>query len=220
MIDAVTSRLACALLAALLAVGLGACGSEDSEKEGSASSGQASDARSVEKAFLTGMVHHHESAIDMAEIATQKGESPFITELAGDILATQEREIAEMKSIHERLFEAKLEPDPGAHDGLGLSAAEAGMTHDAQTNETLRAADPFDRAFVDEMVPHHEGAVKMSGVVLKSTKDARLRELAEDIVSTQKREIEQMNSFRVKKFGGPVPADAGHGGEHGGGHSG
>lgn len=220
MIDIVTSRLACALLVALLGVGLSACGSDDDENKGSASSGEAKDARAVEKAFLTGMVHHHESAIDMAEIADEKGKAPFITKLAEDITTTQEREIAEMERIYERLLGGKLKPDPAAHDGLGLSAAEAGMTHDAQTNQALRAADPFDRAFVDEMVPHHEGAVKMSGVVLKSTKDAELRKLAEEIVSTQKREIKQMNAFRVKNFGGPVPAGAGHGEGHGGGHAG
>ena len=214
MIDTLMSRLVGALLVALLGVGLSACGSDDNDKE-SASGGGTKEARAVEKAFLTGMVHHHESAIDMAEIAKEKGKAPFITKLAGDIMTTQEQEIAEMKTIYQRLLGGKLKPDPGAHDGLGLSAAEAGMTHDAQTNQALRAADPFDRAFVDEMVPHHEGAVKMSAVVLKTTKDADLRRLADGIVSTQKREIKAMNAFRVKNFGGPVPAGAGHGGEHG-----
>ncbi len=81
----------------------------------------------------------------------------------------------------------------------------------------LRAANPFDRAFVDEMVPHHRGAARMAGVVLKSTKDAPLRKVAEGIVSAQEREISEMNDFRTKKFGGPVPAGAGHGMESEGG---
>ncbi len=217
MIDILMSRLVSALLAGLLAVGLGACGSDGDEKKESASAGGTKRARAVEKAFLTGMVHHHESAIEMAGVAKQKGKAPFVTKLADDIVTTQEREIAEMKMIHQRLLGANLKPDPGAHDGLGLSAAEAGMTHDAQTDRALRAAEPFDRAFVDEMVPHHEGAVKMSAVVLRSTRDAALRRLAQGIISTQKREIQEMNAFRVKSFGGPVPAGGGHGGGHGGG---
>lgn len=218
------SRTACLLLAATLVFGVSACGSDD--KKDSASGGDGKSAQAVEKAFLTGMVHHHGTAIEMAEIAKKQGEDPFITNLAENIITTQKREKAELKTLYERLVGGELKPDPGAHDGLGLSAEEAGMTHNAQTNVKLRAAKPFDRAFVDEMVPHHEGAIKMANVVLKSTKDAGLRKLAEGIISTQEREVKEMNSFRSRKFGGPVPESAGHGAdksmneEHGAGHSG
>ncbi len=128
-----------------------------------------------------------------------------------------------MKKIYERLLKGALKPDPGAHDGLGLSAEEAGMTHTEDTNKMLEAANPFDRAFVDEMVPHHLGAIKMAKIVLESTDDAALKDLANGIVKTQETEVEAMNSFRTKEFGGPVPAGSGSKApdeEHGGGHSG
>ncbi len=204
-------RLLIALFAAVLvAVTAAACGGDDSESG-------AGDVETVEKAFLTGMVHHHGTAIEMAEIAQEKGSAPFITNLGQDIVMTQEAEIEEMNQIYTRLVGGELQPDPGAHDGLGLSAEEAGMTHTAETNEMLRSADPFDRAFVDEMVPHHTGAVKMAEVVLESTEDAELRKLASGFISTQEREIDEMNSFRTEKFGGPVPEEDA---EQGGGHSG
>lgn len=220
-------RLACLLLSATAVGGLVACGSDDDRE----SPGSGVKTGAVDKAFLTGMVSHHHSAIEMAEIANKRAEDPFIKKLADGIMTTQEREIAEMEEIYGRLFDGELKPDPGAHDGLGLTAQEAGMTHSPQTSKMLRSADPFDRAFVDEMVPHHEGAVKMAKVVLRSTKDAALRELAEGIVSTQEREIKEMNDFRTNKFGGPVPEGAAHGKgsgdampkekeKHGAGHSG
>jgi uncharacterized protein (DUF305 family) len=117
-----------------------------------------------------------------------------------------------MKSIHKRLFGSELKPDPRGHDQLGLTAGQAGMTHDENTNRMLQEADPFDRAFVDDMVPHHRGAIAMSNVVLDHTKDRALRDLAEKIVEAQRREIKEMNEFRREKFGGPVPAHAEHGG--------
>jgi len=214
----VPKRLRPLLVALLLTslVGISACGS-DSEDKASGGGG----AKPVEMAFLTSMVHHHETAIEMADIAKKRGQSPFVKGLAGNIVATQENEMEQMRSIYQRLFNAKLEPDPMGHDGLGLTAEEAGMTHSPATNATLLGADPFDRAFVDEMEPHHTGAVKMAEVVLESTEDAELRKLAEGIVSTQEREIEEMNSFREQKYGAPVPSPSGEdGGEHGGGHSG
>jgi len=203
-----------ALLIALLALGLAACGGDDAEESG------AGDTKAMETAFLTGMAHHHGTAIEMSKIAQERGQSPFVKGLAEDIVSTQERELGEMEKIYERLDGGELKPDPMAHDGLGLSAEQAGMTHTPDTNEMLEKANPFDRAFVDEMVPHHTGAVKMAEVILESTKDADLRKLAEGIVATQEREIEEMNAFRTKEYGAPVPEKSGGGEEHGGGHSG
>lgn len=200
-----------ALLVAVLF--LVACG--DDEGADKASGG--AKGTPTEMAFLTGMVHHHETAIEMAEIANQRGQDEFVKGLGENIVTTQKGEIATMRSIHQRLFGSALKPDPAAHDGLGLSAEEAGMTHSPKTNEMLRSAKPFDRAFVDEMVPHHRGAVRMAEKVLEGSKDAELRKLAEGIISAQKREIAEMNSFRKRKFGGPVP-DSKSGDSMSGGH--
>lgn len=213
-----TKRLRPILFALLLAslLGIAACGSDDEESAGSDER-----AKPVEMAFLTSMVHHHETAIEMAEIAEKRGKSPFVKGLAGDIVETQEKEMEQMRSIYQRLFDEQLTPDPMGHDGLGLTAEEAGMTHTPEVNAMLEKADPFDRAFVDEMEPHHTGAVRMAEVVLKSTDDSELRELAEGIISTQEGEIGKMNSFREREYGAPVPSPSGEdGGEHGGGHSG
>ena len=221
-----TSQALIALLTMMFAGALVACGSDDEEKS-SAGAPEAGKTEKIEQAFLTGMVHHHETAIEMSEIAEQRSKDPYIKKLAGQIKATQEREMEDMRMIHKRLLGSELRPDPGGHDGLGLNAQEAGMTHDAGTNQKLAAANPFDRAFVDEMVPHHEGALKMAEVVLAHTKDPELRKLAENIVTTQVAEVKGMNAFRTREFGGPVPKQAGHGGgekpageEHGAGHSG
>lgn len=208
------ARILGLLVVALLAIGLAACGGDDAKESGGTR------AKPVEEAFLTGMMHHHGTAIEMAEIAQERGKSAFVKGLADDIVSTQEREMSEMKKIYKRLSGGELQPDARAHDGLGLSAQEAGMTHSPKTNEMLRSAEPFDRAFVDEMGPHHTGAVRMAKVILKSTKDSDLRKLAQGIVTTQEREINQMNSFRIKEYGAPVPKKGSGGEEHGAGHSG
>lgn len=188
-------------MSAVLAGGvLTACGNDDEESGGKA------EAKPAEKAFLTGMTHHHGTAIEMATIAKERGQSKFVKNLANDIISAQTSELADMKSIYSRLIGGgTLKPDPAAHDGLGLTADEAGMTHTPETNDMLRNANPFDRAFIDEMVPHHTGAVRMAKAVLERTEDAELRKLAEGIVSAQEREIKEMNAFRTKEYGAPVP---------------
>jgi len=208
MVDALTRPklrpLVLALVTLGLAVGPAACGSDDDKDQ---QPGAGKQAEKVEKAFLSGMLHHHESAISMATIARERGKDPYINKLGLAIVTTQEREMDQMDAIYKRLYKSGLKPDPKAHDGLGLSAGEAGMTHSERTNESLRKANPFDRAFVDQMIPHHRGAVRMSQVVLRTSTDKELRKLAEGIIATQTREIDEMNAFRAKKFGSKLPSE-------------
>ncbi|MEJ7718458.1 MAG: DUF305 domain-containing protein [Thermoleophilaceae bacterium] len=192
------TRLALALLAALaLAAGVAACGG-----------GSGAAQPSPEQGFLRSMVPHHTSAVQMAELAATEARTPFVRTLAAEIRASQEREIAQMRQIHQRLFGTALEPDMGGHMALGLSAEQAGMDH-MDGEMMIRGKRPFDRAFVDEMVPHHRGATRMAEAVLARTRDSELRTLAQEIISAQKREIGEMNAFREREYGGPVPMAAG-----------
>src|SRR5688572_10025570 len=51
--------------------------------------------------------------------------------------------------------------------------------------------DP-DAAFVLGMIPHHQGAIDMAGIVLKFGKDHHNHELARQIITAQQREIAEM----------------------------
>ncbi len=172
-----------------------------------------------QRGFLSAMVPHHTSAVDMAKVAQQEAQSDFVKGLANDIVSSQTAEIEQMGSIHERLFKAPLKPDMGGHMALGLSAEEAGMGHMDGAN-MIRGKQPFDRVFVDEMVPHHQGAIRMAEAVKGKTRDPALRQLADDIVTAQRREIREMNDFREREFGGPVPGVPAPMGAVSGGHSG
>lgn len=52
-----------------------------------------------------------------------------------------------------------------------------------------------DRDYLAGMIAHHQGAVDMSEVVLKYGKDPKVRQLAQDVIKAQKKEIEQMESW-------------------------
>lgn len=182
--------------AVLLAAGaLAACGSDDTSSAGSAPNAAGN---GIDRAFVADMIPHHESAVEMARIAERRGQSTFVKELAADITRTQKSEITTMKGIASRLDAAGVEAE-----SLGIAEHEMGMDADVSR---LQTAKPFDRVFIDMMVPHHQGAIRMARVELAKGSNAEAKQLATDIVAAQAREIRAMNAHRTEAFGAPSPA--------------
>ncbi len=52
-----------------------------------------------------------------------------------------------------------------------------------------------DVDFVRGMIPHHQAAVDMAKIVLVHGKDPEILKLAEDVISAQEKEIDQMEAW-------------------------
>ena len=180
------------IIALILATALASCGDDEE------TSPQSSEA---DGAFITAMIPHHESAIEMAKLARERGEHPEIRQLAADIITAQGDEIEILDEIHRRLF-----GEPAgemSHGSMGMSEEEMGMSTDM---EALESARPFDREFIDQMIAHHQGAIQMARVELAEGADDEAKSLADAIITAQSLEIEQMNDWRTKWYGEPSPS--------------
>jgi len=55
---------------------------------------------------------------------------------------------------------------------------------------------PFDQRFLDQMIMHHQGAVMSTQMMIADSARPELRNLAQRIITTQQREIAQMQQWR------------------------
>ncbi len=177
-------------------VALAACGEDDEDGGGAAATSTAGNG--IDRAFVDDMIPHHESAVKMAEIAQTRGQSEFVKDLADDIIRTQNAEISTLRTVAGNLDDAGVKPK-----SLGISEQQMGMDHDVSM---LQTAKPFDRAFIDMMIPHHQGAIRMARIELAKGAGAEAKQLAKQIIAAQAREIGAMNTHRTGQFGAPSPA--------------
>jgi len=81
-------------------------------------------------------------------------------------------------------------------NGKMMDNAVSGMMADLEG----KTGDAFDKAFLEEMVIHHEGAVEMAKLVLSTSKRPELIKVANEIISAQTKEIEMMNAWNKNWF--------------------
>ncbi len=56
--------------------------------------------------------------------------------------------------------------------------------------------DNFDKAFMDEMITHHESAIEMAKLIETNAKHDELKDLGQAIISAQSQEIDMMQSWQ------------------------
>ena len=146
--------------------------------------------------FIDTMTHHHQGAIDMAEIALKKSQNAEIKTFAQKIIDDQKKEIAQMKEWREKWYSGKpaamnMEM-PGMNDSMKMMMGDGMKKFEAATGIE------FDLMFLNMMIPHHEGAVTMAKEALTKAEHAEIKTLANGIIKAQEAEIKMMQDWKAK----------------------
>jgi uncharacterized protein (DUF305 family) len=134
--------------------------------------------------FIQAMSEHERDGIELARAEEERGSSPAVQALARAIHESEQRDLAALQAR-----------EAGANT-VGTSArAEHDRLIDQQ-DQTLAqhlaslSGAALDRAFVDEMIRHHQIAIEMSGRTRFS--DENLRTQSERMVETRRAQLKQL----------------------------
>ena len=159
---------------------------------GCGGSDQAHNAQDV--TFVKDMIPHHEQAVVMSDLAVSQAGSPAVKDLATRIKAAQAPEIATMKGW----LTAWGEAEAGGHD-MGSTHQMGGMKGMVSDEDltAMRSASgaEFDKLYLKDMTAHHEGAVEMAKAEIAKGKDPAAKTLAQEIISSQEKEITEMRQL-------------------------
>jgi uncharacterized protein (DUF305 family) len=63
------------------------------------------------------------------------------------------------------------------------------------------AGKEYEDHYIDGMIPHHESAISMAKDALTKSTHPEIKALAQSIITSQQKEIDQMKSYRKNWYG-------------------
>jgi uncharacterized protein (DUF305 family) len=139
--------------------------------------------------FAQMMIPHHKQAVSISETAIKKSQNQAILKLSRQIKSAQGSEISQM-TYWLKATNSSMTMDHDMKMSGMLSIKEL------TSLKSLTGAE-FDRAFLELMIKHHQGAIEMLDLISDS-KNAEAKALSKSINSAQSREIKYMKQLLKK----------------------
>lgn len=170
--------------------------------------------------FARGMVSHHEQAVAMAELAATRAQRPEVSGLARRILEGQRPQLGTLRAWLEDWTKTEVRPlGPPPSAGAEPEAATAGdhgggvelpvgsgidgatgmglaSEEELRHLEAASGAD-FDRAFVELMGEHHQGAIAVATREVGLGRNTDAKALAGAMRATQAAELDELRRLQA-----------------------
>lgn len=85
-----------------------------------------------------------------------------------------------------------------SHNAQNVATDHSTMSM-AEMNKELEglSGDDYDKAFIEMMIAHHEGAVDMAELSAERAKHDEIKQLSQEIISAQEKEITDMKQWQL-----------------------
>jgi uncharacterized protein (DUF305 family) len=146
-----------------------------------------------DRMFLANMIAHHQGAVDMANLALTNAKHQELKDMANAIISAQNKEITDMQSWQSQWgYPASSGDMMMDHSAMGMMDEMAGMEDELKG----KTGDEFDKAFIEQMIMHHQGALDMAAPGEKNAEHQEVKDLTKAIVTAQTKEIKQMKQWQ------------------------
>lgn len=142
-----------------------------------------------ETRFMSEMIDHHAMAVQMARMCTAEAVHHELVDLCREIISAQNAEIGQMQRWLRHWYGVRHAPHMGAVDMRQMQRLE--RRHGAE----------FEVAFLQMMTRHHRLAITRAQGCLDRAGHEALRAMCRDIVTTQRAEIAQMQTWLCDWYG-------------------
>ena len=99
-----------------------------------------------------------------------------------------------MMEMMDRHMEKELDEDGDGDHEMGMGSSMEDMMQSMMGKTDVDA----DKAFLEAMIIHHEGAIQMAEVIRTTTRRPEIITLANDIITAQTREIDMMKNWQTQ----------------------
>ena len=195
-------RIALLPAAVVAAIGFAGCSTDDgmsgmghnsASPTGSSSATSVGEFNEADVMFVQMMIPHHEQAVDMSDMVLSKSNiNAEVEALAKQIKAAQQPEIDLMNTWLDAWGRMKM-PETSHH-----SSADGTMTEEQMRELDEATGAEAQRLFLEGMIRHHQGAIKMAQAEIASGKNPEAITLAKNIAESQQAEVDTMTELLNK----------------------
>lgn len=131
--------------------------------------------------YIDNLVPHHEMALQMADAEIANGADSNVKAMAQRMKEAQQEEISMLRAIRERVAGSDT-----------IAAIRDPHVNADIADLQLTTGSAADVMFLENMIPHHAGAVSLSHRALDNLSDAELIDMANKTIVVQTREMNEM----------------------------
>jgi uncharacterized protein (DUF305 family) len=156
--------------------------------------------------FAHMMMAHHQGAVQMSALELTEGKDATLRAMAEKISADQQQEIKALEVVATRLDGAPANYKP--QDPADPFTVKMKASMDGMMQAMGAGSGNVDQDYAALMIPHHQSAIDMARAELSHGRDTRLKEMAQQMITAQQKEIQQFKDWQAKNGGALQPGAA------------
>lgn len=164
----------------------------------------------VDLEYIDMMMMHHRDGIEMTQMAETKGQMAELKKFAARSIAEQEKGIAELEALRQKLYAGKNPADGITVKGKRMPVGEMKKMAEADMKKLEAASGAeFDHVFLEILTKHHMMAIDMSNEQISRGESADLKKFSRKTIDEQNKEIKEITRMQ-KKAGAKESKPHGH----------